>query len=252
MKPTLNHPSEAFISPVGYRNLGRLVLSARAKVREYGVGHTSLVVVIGLTVFGHTAVQGADVTTAVEYAEAFSRSPRLASAETPRAPKCSISGTDEITITCDYPSPARSSSGSADSPRIALNHAVISFDPTEEGMLDLALTFAKEPADIQLTSRPVYFEIDDDSGRNYVRRLTVVDFSKLTAQPRTFSEKMNSPILPIGHFIMYLWIPDPNPALRFDRAHNFLLNNPGVSDAAKGLNKLADLTVTKSKPHMRT
>lgn len=221
------------------------------KACECRASHTALMLVAGLTIFGHTTLQGADATTAVEYSEGFSRSPRGAFAQSPKTPKCSTSGTDEITITCDYASASRSNSESDHSPRVALTRAVISFDPTEEDALHLALTFVKEPVGRQLASRPVYFEIDDGAGRNYVRRLTVVDFSKLADQPSTFSEKMHAPIFPIGHFTMYLWIPNPDPALKFDRAHNLLLSNVGVPDVAKGLNTLADFTVTKSKPRMQ-
>lgn len=252
MTPTYNNPIVYLITLVRSRDLpAKLVRSVRGKVREHRVSHTALVLVAGLTIFGRAAVQGADVRTTVEYSGPFSHSLGPAFEQAPKAPKCSTSGTDEITITCDYPSAPRSSSESAGSPRVALTRAVISFDPTEEDALHLELTFVKEPVGVRLVSHPVYFEIDDDSGRNYVRRLTVVDFNKLTDQQSTFSEKMHAPIFPVGHFTIYLWIPDPNPALKFDRAHNLLLDNVGVPDAAKGLNTLADFTVTKSKPRMQ-
>jgi hypothetical protein len=252
MTPTHNDSPAHLMSSTWNLNLpAKPTPRVRGTVREHRVSRIVLVLISGLAIVGHTAIQGADARTNIECSEAFLRSTRAAFAQSPKAPKCSTTGTDRITITCDYSSGPWPGSESVDSPRVALTRAVIAFKPTEEDALHLALTFVKQPLGRPLASRSVYFEIDDDSGHNYVRRLTVVDFSKLADQPSTFSEKMHAPIFPIGHFTIYLWIPDPNPALKFDRAHNLLLNNVGVPDVAKGLNIVADFAVTESKPRMQ-
>jgi hypothetical protein len=43
-----------------------------------------------------------------------------------------------------------------------------------------------------------------------------------------------------------LWIPDPNPALKFDATHNFLLSNAGVDDPSSRLNQIATILVEKA------
>ena len=241
MKPTHQNSTAHLISPADKPALSRnLALSTGKRALGFRLGRTALVLFTSVLICGHAAIQGARQTTALE------------STQSVNAPKCSTSGTDDITITCTYSSAPRPGSEPADRVRIILNHAVISFDPTEEEPLYLELTFTKEPADGRLAARPVYFEIDDDRDHNYIRRLTKVDLAALTTTaPHTFSEKMQAPIFPIGHFIIYLWIPDPDPALRFDHLHNFLLSNVGVPDSPRGLNRLADFTVTKSKPRMQ-
>jgi hypothetical protein len=166
------------------------------------------------------------------------------------APKCETAGTGKITITCSYTGTLRVPSDAKNSSRLVLNRAVISLDPKEEGNLHLELTFTSEGEGRMFETRQAYLQIDDDRGRNYVRRvLTNVDFSKFAqGERRTFSEELLVAIFRSGHYIIHLWIPDPDPAKKFDAANAFLLSNVRVADPATGLNTLADFTVDARKP----
>ncbi len=166
------------------------------------------------------------------------------------APKCETARAREITITCSYTGTPRVPSEAKNSSRLVLNRAVISLDPKEEGNLHLELTFTNEGEGRMFENRQVYFAIDDDHGRNYVRRvLRKVDFSKFAqGERRTFSEELIVAIFPSGHYIIHLWIPDPDPAKKFNAANAFLLSSVGVADPAAGLNTLADFTVDARKP----
>jgi len=165
------------------------------------------------------------------------------------APKCETAGAGEITITCNYTGTPRVPSEVKNSSRLVLNRAVISLSPKEEDNLHLELTFTNEGDGRTFETRQVYLQIDDDHGRNYVRRvLTNVDFSKFAqGERRTFSEMLPLPIFRSGHYIIRLWIPDPDPAKKFDAANAFLLSSVGVADPATGLNTLADFTVDARK-----
>ncbi len=165
------------------------------------------------------------------------------------APKCETEGTGEITITCSYTGTPRVPSD-ANSSRLVLNRAVISFSPKEEDNLHLQLTFTNEGAGRTFKTRQVYLQIDDDHGRNYVRRvLTNVDFSKFAqGERRTFSEVLIVAIFRPGRYVIHLWIPDPDPARKFNAANAFLLSSVGVADPATGLNTLAEFTVDARKP----
>ena len=166
------------------------------------------------------------------------------------APKCETAGANGITITCNYTGTPRVPSDAKGSSRLVLNRAVISLDPTEEGNLHLELTFTNEGEGRMFENRQVYFAIDDDHARNYVRRvLTKVDFSKLAqGERRTFSEALLVAIFPSGHYIVHLWIPDSDPAMKFNAANAFLLSSVGIADPASGLNTIADFTVVARKP----
>jgi hypothetical protein len=165
------------------------------------------------------------------------------------APKCETVGTDEIAITCTYTATPHTDSEAKNISRLVLNRAVISFDPKDEGNLHLELTFTNEGEGRIFETRQVYFAIDDDHGRNYVRRhLTKVDFSKFAqGECRTFSEELLLAIFRPGHYIIHLWIPDPDPAMKFNAANAFLLSSVGVADPTAGLNILADFTVDARK-----
>jgi hypothetical protein len=166
------------------------------------------------------------------------------------APKCETAGTGKITITCSYTGTPRVPSDAKNSSRLVLNRAVVSLDPKEEGNLHLELTFTSQGEGRMFETRQAYLQIDDDRGRNYVRRvLTNVDFSKFAqGERRTFSEELLVAIFRSGHYIIRLWIPDPDPAKKFDAANAFLLSSVGVADPATGLNTLADFTVDARKP----
>lgn len=164
-------------------------------------------------------------------------------------PTCETSGTDEITITCNYTGTPHTPSEDRTISRLVLNRAVISFDPTDEGILHLELTFTNEGGGRIFETRQVYFAIDDDQRRNYVRRvLTKVDFSKFEqGERRTFSQQLLVAIFRSGHYTIHLWIPDPDPAIKFNAANAFLLSSVGVADPTTGLNTLADFSVAAPK-----
>lgn len=161
-------------------------------------------------------------------------------------PRCQTSGRDEITITCTYRATPRSAS-SRNHDSVALRRAVISFEPHDASNLRAELTFANIGARHITDARAVYLAIDDDAGNNYVRRmLPTVDFSRLQpGKSLTFSEELRVAAFPPGHYVIQLWIPDPEASRKFNPAHNFLLSNSGVADATTRLNILADFTVER-------
>lgn len=164
------------------------------------------------------------------------------------SPQCTTTGTNEITITCDYTAAPRSKSESDDKPRVVLNRAVISFDPFDEANLRLELTFTNEGTGRTLEERKIYLSVDDDRGRNYVRRLTKIDFHNLDrGERRTHSDVMLVAVFRPGHYTVHLWIPDPDPAFKFEATHNFLFSSVGVPEMTTVLNRLADFTVAPSK-----
>jgi hypothetical protein len=167
------------------------------------------------------------------------------SAQSAGAPKCSTTGDVAITITCTYAATPRSASTGRYAPRIVLNRAVLSLEPKEESDMVAELTFTNESPGPMSARRPVYLAIDDDQGRNYVRRpLPNVDFSKLKpGEPRTFSDHLLIGAFRPMRYTVHLWIPDPDPSLKFNAEHNFLLSSVGVSDTVGGLNVLAQFTV---------
>jgi len=58
-----------------------------------------------------------------------------------------------------------------------------------------------------------------------------------------------SPAFRRGTYTIHLWIPSSEPSLKFNPAHNLLLNNIGVADSVTGLNTLATFTVNASSGH---
>jgi hypothetical protein len=175
-----------------------------------------------------------------------------AAATTPSsaAPPCEIAGSRELTLTCAY---AAASSDSADSravPRISLNRAVISFDPTDESRMHIALSFTNESGSAIAEKRTVYIAIDDEKGDNHLRRpLPHVDFTKL--DPRKLTECQETLVAPAfapGPYVVSLWIPSNDPATKFDPTHNFLLSSAGMVNGATGLNLVAKITIAKPPP----
>jgi Domain of unknown function (DUF4832) len=176
--------------------------------------------------------------------------------EISRGTKCDVTGTTKITITCDYTPAPRDANASDAVPRIALNHAVLSFETNDESHMKIELTFTNQSAAAFSEPRTVFIAIDEPSGKNHVRRpLPQVDLRKLEPhQTLTFSEILLSPAFPRGDYVVHLWIPSSDPALKFDATHNLLLGNIGVPDSVTGLNTLANFNVTawpdrKSRPH---
>jgi hypothetical protein len=73
-----------------------------------------------------------------------------------------------------------------------------------------------------------------------------VDFRVLSPRkPVSFSERLRVPAFPTSGYSIQLWIPDPDAALKFNPAHNFLLSNFGVANVETGLNTVARFTVKR-------
>jgi len=162
-------------------------------------------------------------------------------------PQCRTSGKDQITIACDYSSKRGSVSVGRVEPRIVITHALLSFRPTVESHMRVELTFKNVGSTRISDARAAYLAVDDDAGRNYIRRvLPQVDFRKLAlGQSLTFSELLLVGAFQPGNYTVHLWIPSSDAALKFDLSKNLLLSNEGVADPATGLNTLATFTVTR-------
>jgi len=170
--------------------------------------------------------------------------------QAPGAPQCDVQGNIEITITCDY-SPAPNGTAQIAGPRIALNHASFFFDTGQDSHMKIGLTITNRGPDAISEARIVYIAIDGADRKNYLRRpLPHVDLSKIAPeQTIAFSETLLSPAFPRGTYTIHLWIPSSEVSLKFDPAHNLLLNNIDVPDSVTGLNTLATFTVNASSGH---
>jgi len=159
---------------------------------------------------------------------------------------CEATGKKELRITCYYMSTPHSASAGI-GPRIVLNRSVLSFDTNDQNYMHVELTFTNAGTSRISAAHPVYLAIDDQAGHNHVRRvLPQVDFRKLAPGERlTFSDRLLVPAFRPGHYAIQLWIPNPDPFLRFNAAHNLLLGSAGVADPATGLNTLAAFTVVR-------
>jgi len=152
---------------------------------------------------------------------------------------------DEITLACDYASmPAPDASNGV---RIVLNRAEFSFKTKHDNWMRVELTFSNSGAAKMAEARKVYLAVDDADGHNYIRRvLPHVDLRSLAPGERqTFSDRLLIPALRPGRYIIHLWIPDPDPSLQFNSAHNLLLSSVGVPDRKTGLNTLATFAVVR-------
>ena len=163
------------------------------------------------------------------------------------APRCQATGSGEITIVCDYSAVAVNSEEAVHEPRIALNHAALSFKTKHDGWASVELAFTKLDAGPVSESRLIYLAVDDDSGHNFIRRvLPKVDFRSLvTGQKAAFSERLLIPAFQSGRYRIELWIPSSDPSLRFNVKDNFLLSSFGVADKKTGLNRIATFSVIR-------
>ena len=154
---------------------------------------------------------------------------------------------NEITLACDYAAIATPSGDAGGEARIVLNHAEFSFKTKHDNWMRVELTFSNAGAAKMAEARQVYLAVDDAEGHNYIRRpLPHVDLRSLAPGERqTFSDRLLIPALRPGSYVIHLWIPDPNPSLQFNSAHNFLLSSVGVPDQKSGLNTLASFTVVR-------
>ncbi len=170
--------------------------------------------------------------------------------QAPGAPQCDVKGDTEISITCDY-SPAPNGASQIAGPRIAVDHASFFFDTDQDSRMKIGLTITNRGPDAIAEARIVYIAIDGADDKNYLRRpLPHVDLSKIAPQQTiACSETLLSPAFPRGTYTIHLWIPSSEPSLKFDPAHNLLLNNIGVADSVTGLNTLATFTVLASSGH---
>jgi hypothetical protein len=161
-------------------------------------------------------------------------------------PKCLVVGTKEVTVTCAYTAGSSADADSRTNPRIILNRAVISLTPWDGSPMHIDLTFTGETATKVADPRIVYISIDDEKGENHMRRpLPDVDFRKLEpGRSMKFQETLLAPAFSAGHYTVSLWIPSPDPSLKFDPAHNFLVSSEGVPDRATGLNRIAEFATT--------
>jgi Domain of unknown function (DUF4832) len=156
---------------------------------------------------------------------------------------CETEGKHQILISCDYV--AAETVSKKGHPVIVLNHATISFEANHESHFHVELTFTQRGTTRFAGERSGYIAINSESGQNYVRRvLPHLNFRKLTpGVAATFSDEFLAPALQPGRYRVQLWIPDPNPALKFDAASSFLLSNAGVPDQTTGLNTIATIVV---------
>jgi hypothetical protein len=159
--------------------------------------------------------------------------------------RCETSGRNEISISCDYIVSEIVSKKSE--PVIVLKHASITFEANHESHLHVELTFTQLGTTRFVVDRTIYFAINGESGENYVRRvLPHLDFRKLTpGVTATFSDEFLAPALRPGRYLVQLWIPDPNPSLKFDAAHSFLLSNVEVPNQTTGLNTIAAILILR-------
>jgi hypothetical protein len=168
-------------------------------------------------------------------------------------PQCETRETSEITISCSYSAAATASREKA-TPRVVLNRTVISFEPWDESHMHVELTFTNDSDMKMAEKRTIYIAFDDAKGDNHMRRpLPHVDFTKLEpGKPMTFEERLLAPAFEPGIYSISLWIPSNDAALKFNRAHNFLLSNEGVPDTESGLNRIAKFTAPSRRPKHST
>lgn len=164
-------------------------------------------------------------------------------ADTSNPSKCEGAGRSEVTLVCNYS--AEGMDGSKKEPRIALVHAVIRFDAKNEGKMHIELTFRNEGETLFTEARTVYIQFDDETGQNYIRRaLPSVEFQKIApGETRTFTETFLAAAFRPRRYLIRLWIPNPDPTLKFDASHNFLLSNAALAEAETRLNQIAAVTV---------
>jgi hypothetical protein len=120
--------------------------------------------------------------------------------------------------------------------------------------MHVELTFTNDSDTKIAEKRTIYIAFDDAKGENHMRRpLPHVDFTKLEpGKPVTFEETLLAPAFERGIYSISLWIPSNDAALKFDRAHNFLLSDEGVPDTVSGLNRIAKFTATPSSRRPKT
>lgn len=167
------------------------------------------------------------------------------------ASQCEPRGARELTIACEYTAGSPADPGSRTSPRVLLNRAVISFNPSEDGYMRIELTFTNDSGSKITERRTVYLAIDTEKGENHMRRpLPHVDFTELEPGRLTkFQDALMAPAFGPGRYIVSIWIPSTEPSFKFDPTHNFLLSSKDVPHRDTGLNQIAKFTVIRSGGH---
>lgn len=162
-------------------------------------------------------------------------------------PRCQITGTREIAITCDYIPMPMNSAQTAGKPQIALNRAELSFKTKDDNWMRLELRFTKLDSTPISEARSVFIAIDDDAGHNFIRRpLPNVNLAALSpGHSAEFHERILVPALRPGHYQIKLWIPSIDPEFKFNSTHNLLIGSFGVADEKSGLNRIAAFSVTR-------
>lgn len=163
-------------------------------------------------------------------------------------PQCETTGTKEMTISCTYTPSLEASTITKNAARIILNRAEVSFELNHESYMRVELEFTNGGGS-SLTSAPtVYLAIDDDTGRNVIRRvLTHVDLTRLHIGERlTFLDRLLVGAFTSGRYTISLSIPDPEPSRKNIPAYNLLLSSAGVPDPTTGLNTVAHFSVARS------
>jgi hypothetical protein len=180
--------------------------------------------------------------------QSTSRVPAAGQDKTPTGPQCETSGTREITIVCTYTPTHQPVIDPEDAIRIVLNRAQLSFETKRESHMFVELEFTNEGREQIAHAPTVYLAIDDDAGRNVVRRvLSHVDLSKIQPSERlTFSERLLVGAFSAGRYAIFLSIPNPNSSLKDNPSSNILFSNVGVADPTTGLNRIANFTVGRS------
>ena len=130
-------------------------------------------------------------------------------------------------------------------PRISLERALITFDAKHESQMHVSLTFQNHGKILFEEARVVYIEFDDELRRNYIRRpLMSIDLKSVwPGETKSFGETFLAPALRPGRYLVRLWIPSTDPASKFDKSHNLMLNNKGVAETATGLNLISTMIV---------
>ena len=173
--------------------------------------------------------------------------PPFAQAKPVAGPLCQTTSESEVTITCKYAAMPRRTSNGPGEHRLLLDRFAVSFEASDESQMRVSLTFTNDGASSISEGRTVYLAVDDDAGRNYIRRaLPHVDLRKIgPGGSLTFSDSFLVGVLAPGHYFFHLWIPSPDQRLKFDSRYNLLLASEGVPDASSGLNTLAEYAVER-------
>lgn len=160
--------------------------------------------------------------------------------------RCQATGKTEIKIDCSYDTtqPYGIYEEQKES-RILLSHALVTFEPAHESQMRIELTFTNRGSSALAEARTVYIEFDDEAGANHIRRpLPHANLNKLMpGATLTFTDQFLAPALRPGHYGVYLWIPSPDPKLKFNASHNLLLGNEEVAERGNGLNRIAAISV---------